>query len=402
MRLWIITILSLLYLIEVPAQTKGMGLIPLTPEEKMEIKRLRDEFMGAGELLYDALLSSYGDDKSASFDLRNVRGVTQIKDQFDCGSCWAFSTLAALESSSLLINKKSIDLSEQQLVNCITQSKGCNGGYPETALQELLNHDKGIVSEKEIPYLNAKGNCVLAQSSPVKVSNWGQLKENASIQEIKSALVKHGALIAALNAGSNAFQTYNSESGVLQDENTGRVSHAVNIIGWDDAKGAWLIKNSWGERWGHQGFGWVKYGKQDLKRISWADVKRLDESYEAPVFTEGDKYTLNIASVLGSIQEYQNLGVFIDGGKKAYKFGMNKKNVKYNNKIKLTPGTHKIVFVTYSIISKNGKKAALIGQTEKTIVMDGDKSYSISYGNRIKDPNIFLLNLKKDQIKVKK
>ncbi|MCL6265063.1 C1 family peptidase [Flagellimonas myxillae] len=401
MRPWIIALLSLLFLTEMPAQNKGMGLIPMTPEEKKEFEKLRADFIGAGELLYDALLTSYGDEKSARFDLRDVKGVTEIKDQFDCGSCWAFSTLAALESSSLLINKKKMDLSEQQLVNCISKSRGCNGGHPEGALQELLNYDKGVVSEKEIPYLNTKGNCALVQSSPIKVSNWGQLDDNASIGEIKSALVKHGALIAALNASSTAFQRYNSESGILQDNNTGRVTHAINIVGWDDGKGAWLIKNSWGEKWGHQGFGWVKYGKQDLKRITWADVKRLDENYEAPVFTEKDKYTLNIASVLGSIQDYQNLGVFIDGGKKAYKFGMNKKNVKYNNKIKLTPGTHRIMILTYSIISKNGKKAALIGQTEKNIVMDGDKSFRISYGNRIKDPNVFLLNLKEDNIKVR-
>lgn len=384
------------------AQDKGTGLFSLTPEEIIKIQEIRSEFIGAGDLLYDKLSSSYGDENQESFDLRLVNGISDVKDQFECGSCWAFSTLAAMESSNLLINKKRIDLSEQQLVNCVGQSKGCDGGYPEMALQELLQKNKGVVSEKEMPYQNTKGNCGLVQNSPVKVSNWGQLSKNASISEIKKAIVKHGAVVAALNASTYAFKSYNSQSEILQDQNTGKVSHAVVIAGWDDAKQAWLIKNSWGIKWGQKGYGWVKYGKQDLKRFSWVDVTQMDDSYELPAFTEEDMYTLNITSVLGSIQEYQKIGLFIDSGKKVYKYGMNKKNVKYNNKVKLTPGTHKITVITYSKIAKDGKRSTILGESApKTVVMNGDKSYKIAYRRRIKNPNVFELVLIEDDIEVK-
>lgn len=399
MKKVIIGLLCLMFFQIVVSQNKGTGLIPLTPEEMLKIQEVHSEFIGAGDLLYDKLSSSYGDENQERFDLRSVNGISEVKDQFECGSCWAFSTLAAMESSNLLINQKQIDLSEQQLVNCIGQSKGCNGGYPEMALQELLKSDKGVVSEKEIPYQNKKGYCAIAQNSPVKVSNWGQLDDNASITEIKRAIVKHGAVIAALNASSNAFQSYNSKSGILQDKNTGKVSHAVVLAGWDDAKQAWLIKNSWGIKWGQEGYGWVKYGKQDLKRFSWVDVTRLDESYQLPKFTEADKYTLNISSVLGSIQDYQILGLFIDSGKKVYRYGMNKKNVKYNNKVKLTPGAHKIKVVTYSKVSKDGKKSTILGESmAKTIVMNADKSFKLSYKKRIKNPNVFSLELEEEKV----
>lgn len=402
MKKFIIALIIVLGSPKVFSQQKGMGLLPLSAEEKQALKESHDEFMGAGDLLYASLLASHGDPNASKFDLRDVGAITAIKDQFDCGSCWAFSTLASIESSSLLINKKELDLSEQQLVNCIAQSNGCNGGHPETALNELVKGDKGVVSEKEIPYRNKQGSCSLGQDSPVKVSNWGQLGQNASTSEIKKALVEHGALTAALNASTDAFASYTKDSGVLQDNNIGKVSHAVTIAGWDDQKGAWLIKNSWGERWGDNGYGWVKYGKQDLSRVTWVDVRRLDESYEAPMFTEEDKYTLNLVSVLGSIQEYQGLKVEVDGGKKAYRYGMNKKGVKYNNKVKLTPGMHKIKIITYTIISKNGKKSALFGATQElNIDMDGDKSFKLSYGKRIQDPNIFALKLGKDDIKIK-
>ena len=227
------------------AQQKGTGLLPLSLEEEQLINQARQEFLGAGDLLYSKLLSSYANVDAKSFDLREINGITAIKDQFDCGSCWAFSTLASLESSSLLINKKTLDLSEQQLVNCISQSQGCNGGYPEATLQELVGADKGVLSEKELPYLNRQGNCFAGQGSPVKISNWGQLDKNASIRDIKNALVNHGALIGALNAGTDAFLNHGPQSGVIQDDNIGRVSHAVTIAGWDDNKQAWLIKNSW-------------------------------------------------------------------------------------------------------------------------------------------------------------
>lgn len=399
------TILVFIYLITITSvfsQNKGTGLETLTPEEEAKIKAIRDEFVGAGDFLYDRLMGSYGDENATSFDLRSINGITEVKDQFECGSCWAFSTLAAMESSNMIINKKSIDLSEQQLVNCITKNGGCNGGSPEIVLQELLKTDKGIISEKELPYLNKQGYCALSASSPIKVSNWSQLGKNASIKEIKKAIVSHGALVAALNSNTQAFKSYAGGSGVLQDANTGKVTHAVALAGWDDNQQAWLIKNSWGEHWGDKGYGWVKYGTQDLQRFSWVDVKRMDESYEAPTFTDKDMYTLNLTSVLGSIQDYQNLGVIIDGGKEAYKFGMNKKNVKYNNKVRLTPGTHRIEIITFTTISKNGKRSTLYGKTIENIVMDKDKSFKISYKRRIQNPNVFLLELENDDIKVKK
>ena len=203
-------------------------------------------------------------------------------------------------------------------------------------------------------------------------------------------------MLGALNAGTDAFLNHGPQSGGIQDDNIGRVSHAVTIAGWDDNKQAWLIKNSWGEKWGDKGYGWVKYGKQDLSRISWVDVRRLDESYVAPTFTDADQYELSVTSVLGSIQEYQNIVISVDSGKKVFKYGMNRKNVKYNNKLKLTPGTHRIEIITYSIISKKGKKASLFGLGVINVVMDGDKSFKISYGKRVKDPNIFSLKIKEE------
>lgn len=392
----ILTLLICLFCFNVFSQNKGTGLLPLDSSQEKALLKSYDNFIGSSNNVYRLLLDSYGDQNSSKFDLRDVNGITEIKDQYNCGSCWAFSILASMESSNLLINKKKSDLSEQQLVNCVSVSKGCNGGWPEQALQWLVENGKGFISEKEKPYMNNEGSCSINPDSPIKIANWGSLGRFPSIEKVKKAIVQHGALIAAVNSGSDKFKRY--KSGVLDTPNTGQISHGIVVTGWDDEKQAWLIKNSWGLTWGEKGYAWVKYGKLDISYFTWVDVNRLDESYEAPKYTDEDKYVLNISSILGSIQEYQNIGVSIDGDKKVLKFGMNKKKVKYNNKIRLTPGTHKIQIFTYSKIAKGKKRATISGASNQiTVVMNEDKSFKMSYGKKIKAPNYFFIKLEEEK-----
>lgn len=96
---------------------------------------------------------------ATSIDWRSNNGVTPVRDQAACGSCWAFAAVAAIESSYLIKNKVALDLSEQQLVSCsdIYGNGGCNGGWPASALKYPLNY--GMTTEAAYPYVARTGTC---------------------------------------------------------------------------------------------------------------------------------------------------------------------------------------------------------------------------------------------------
>ena len=417
--------LSLLFLLTVNlswGQDKGMGLEPLTPEKIAELEQAYQDYIGGGEELYNMTLQDVGSTTARKFDLREVNAVSPVRNQQSCGSCWAFSAIASIESSNLIINGNSPDLSEQQLVNCVDYPMqgvgGCNGGNYSIAFQWLLETDKSVYLENDLPYQNAQNSCSGQNQGDLRVASWKSLGYKPTMNDIKDAIVKHGALSAAINVSSAVLNYNPKEKPLMDDPNTGKISHAINVVGWDDDKGAWLIKNSWGTYWGEDGYGWIKYGTQDLRAFSWVDVTKLDtppsaepevqpepevaEEEEEEVVPEKKLYTLDLVQVLGSIQEYQEMYVVVDehDGKR---FGMNKQGTKYHNKIEIEEGKHDLVVYTKSIVKRKGKKAMLFGFYTDTIEIDGDKTFKVSYGReKVKEPNVFSLKLGKDNIVPKK
>jgi hypothetical protein len=413
------------------AQDRGMGLEPLTPEKIAELEKAYAQYIGGGEELYNLTLKDVGTPTARRFDLREVNALTPVRNQQSCGSCWAFSAIASIESSNLIINGSSPDLSEQQLVNCVDYPMkgvgGCNGGNYSMAFQWLLDTDKSLKLENQLPYQNAQTSCTIQNLGELRVASWKSIGRNPSMNEIKNAIVKHGALAAAMNASSSSVLDYNPKEKLLMDDpNTGKVSHAINVVGWDDDKGAWLIKNSWGKYWGEDGYGWIKYGTQDISSYSWVDVTKLDtppspapkvnpeakvtpeakeeiaEEEQDPVDSEKKLYTLDLVQVLGSIQEYQEMYVVVNDHQ-GKRFGMNKKGTKYHNKIEIEEGKHDLVIYTKSVVKRKGKKAMLFGFYTDTIEIEGDKTLKVSYAKKkVKEPNVYSLTLSKDDIMPKK
>lgn len=400
-------------------QTRAMGLEPLSVEKIKELEKAYSQYIGGGEELYDLMLQDVGVSTSSKFDLREANALTPIRNQQSCGSCWAFAAIASIESSNLIINGATPDLSEQQLVNCVDYPVngfgGCNGGNYSMAFQWLLDSDQSLKLENQLPYKNSQASCSIQPDGTLKVANWKSIGRNPSKEKIKDAIVKHGALSAAINASTSSVLSYNpKEKLILDDPNTGKVSHAINVVGWDDEKGAWLIKNSWGTYWGENGYGWVKYGTQDISSYSWVDVTKTDTNINViEVDEETTKneenpdpkmtsVTLDLVQVLGSIQEYQEMYVVVDdtNGKR---FGMNKKGIKYHNKITLDQGKHDLVIYIKSVVKRKGKKAMLFGYYSDTIDMVKDQALKVSFAKeKVKEPNVFNLKLTPDDIKLKK
>jgi C1A family cysteine protease/TolA-binding protein len=187
--------------------------------------------------------------------------MTDVKNQKRCGSCWAFAALGSYEGVQSIFNGVTLDLSEQQLVNCVARPDGgdnCNGNHPRRVFQYLIDH--GALSEKEKPYVAKMNSCDESKNSDYKVVDWNYVSMSSgvpTVEELKRAMIAHGPLSVGIYA-TDAFMSY--RGGVFDEDASGVANHAVVLAGWDDARGAWHVRNSWGPDWGEDGYVWVKYG----------------------------------------------------------------------------------------------------------------------------------------------
>ena len=135
--------------------------------------------------------------------------VTRVKNQGQCGSCWAFAAVAVIESSHLIKSSTSYDLSEQQMVNCVKRNyNGCNGGWMDWVYDYMLLNNQGIRTESQVPYRASYRGCSSNDhGGPVKIASY-QASQNRKCGKLRN-LVKKGPASVALCANS-AFQNYGS------------------------------------------------------------------------------------------------------------------------------------------------------------------------------------------------
>jgi len=200
-----------------------------------------------------------------TWDWRKQKAVSPVKNQEQCGSCWAFSTTESVESQWFLANNTMPILGPQQIVDCDTQSSGCNGGWTYWAFEYLMSAG-GQESEASYPYTAQDGPCAFKASKIVaKVANYSfaippceaGLCNKQNENELRAQLSTIGPLSICVNA--NPWQTYSS--GVLSNcpGAADDLDHCVQMVGFDmtAAKPYYIIRNSWGTDWGYAGYIWV-------------------------------------------------------------------------------------------------------------------------------------------------
>lgn len=196
----------------------------------------------------------------ATYDLRTLGWVAPIKDQGQCGSCWAFSITKSLESALLRASRGVLDLSEQQLVSCDTHAYGCNGGMMDDMDYVVKT---GLALESKLPYRGTDSRCPSPLPTPAaKGVRWGYVGgagREPTLAEIKQALLDYGTLSVTVAAGGNDW----SNGGHMRGCNNSGVNHMVNLVGWLDTDEL-IVANSWGTNWGDSGFAYAKQHCDEL------------------------------------------------------------------------------------------------------------------------------------------
>jgi C1A family cysteine protease len=196
--------------------------------------------------------------QAGSFDWRQHGVVTGVKNQGQCGSCWTFSAVAAMEGAWKLAGHSLTSLSEEELVQCAkTAGNGCQGGEMSAAIQWVVRHG-GINSEGGYPYTSGRGTtgfCNTAKAATKVAKFTSVLRAPSTESQLEAFLQQHGPLSIAVDA-MDGWQSYR---GGIKSQCSGRqLDHGVTLIGF--GSGFWIVKNSWGTSWGEQGYIRLKMG----------------------------------------------------------------------------------------------------------------------------------------------
>uniref|UniRef100_A0A0D9WB53 Cathepsin propeptide inhibitor domain-containing protein n=1 Tax=Leersia perrieri TaxID=77586 RepID=A0A0D9WB53_9ORYZ len=189
----------------------------------------------------------------SEIDWRQEGKVTGIKTQFLCGSCWAFAAAAAVESMNAIWNDELVDLSPQQLMDCDSTSRACNGGFFIRAFMWIQNNG-GLARYDQYPYLARRGNCSMSLVPTVPIYGYTRVPP-MSEAELREAVCDQPVAVA-VDSSDDLFQHYTG--GIYKGPcSRWKLTHSMLVVGYNSTSSGdsyWILKNSWGKHWGENGY----------------------------------------------------------------------------------------------------------------------------------------------------
>jgi cathepsin L len=213
----------------------------------------------------------------AELDWRSQGVVQAIKNQGNCGACWAFAAVSAQESAWAIKTGQLTSLSEQNLIDCVTNCKGCSGGNAEPAYAYVIMKQAGnFNSEAKYGYQAAAGSCRYSAADALT-----NIKDMAAVTRseaaLQSAVASYGPITVSIDASHQSFQAY--RSGIYNETACSdiKTNHVVVVVGYGTSPSDyWLVRNSWGKSWGEQGYIRMTRNKDNQCGISTYTVLPFD------------------------------------------------------------------------------------------------------------------------------
>lgn len=204
----------------------------------------------------------------ASVDWRTKGGVTAVKDQGVCGSCWSFGAAQAVEAAIFIQQGKLVVLSEQALVDCSWPqgNNGCDGGLDYQAYQWMMTAG-GIPTEQDYSYLMSDSNCLIDSFGSSDIPAAARVTAYINVTSfdeaaLMDAVATRGPISISIDASLDSFSFYHS--GVFSDpackNGLNDLDHTVLLVGYGtdvDGTDYWIVKNSWSTHWGNEGYVWI-------------------------------------------------------------------------------------------------------------------------------------------------
>ena len=214
----------------------------------------------------------------ASIDWAAKGATTRVKNQGQCGSCWAFSAVAQIESDNFLKTGKLLTLSEQQVTSCDSTSYGCEGGWTEHAFDYVVKAG-GVQPASTYPYVSGAttdtGVCkAKAADNAVKIAGYSHISTRSNTESNMGSAIGSGPMSVCVDA--SVWNSY--KSGILGRSCGRRTNHCVQATGINtDSSGNtyWIVRNSWDTDWGVKGFVFIEYGVNGCEIATDATVANI-------------------------------------------------------------------------------------------------------------------------------